>query len=58
MPFATHFKELTYTFFFVSVGVDVDPKNENSLPLWEASWDDEDQGDFSEDLKAELGKNA
>eukprot|EP00884_Botryococcus_braunii_P012950 jgi/Botrbrau1/21656/Bobra.43_1s0056.1 len=44
--------------FAVDTGVDVDIKNEKSLPLWEASWDDEDRGDFSEDLKTELGKNA
>jgi hypothetical protein len=39
-------------------GVELDIKNEKSLPLWEASWDDEDRGDFSEDLKAELAKVA
>lgn len=34
----------------------MDIKNGKSLPLWEASWDDEDQGDFSEDLKAEIAR--
>jgi hypothetical protein len=43
---------------WVVAEVEVDLKNEKELPLWEASWDDEDMGDFSAELKAELAKAA
>ena len=36
---------------------DVDLEGEKEMPLWEADWDDEDQGtDFAQKLKAELAK--